>query len=337
MLKLYSDRRFIKAGARHTVMLYPFWGKPAEDPTAPLTGRFDRYMEVGDTLFTMSTIQEADLAVVPAPWEDVMRDDESRRLAHAFIGHAREHGKPIALFCINDSSDPIPVDDALIFRTSFYRSRRRRLEFAQPAWIEDFVAKYLDGQLVIRQKQPRPSVGFCGYAGPLGPAKALTPIRLPVGRRLKRMLTDVVDTMGLRKTHAVRGRALSVLARSKLVDTRFVIRNDFLGPTVINEKSGNAAAARHIRQEYVDNIVNADYTLCARGMGNYSIRLIETLACGRIPIFIDTDSPLPYDFMVDWHRYVVWVKERDLEHIDEVLAEHHRSLSPADFVERQYR
>jgi hypothetical protein len=203
--------------------------------------------------------------------------------------------------------------------------------------VSRYVAKYLNARLPVRQKQPRPSVGFCGYAGPLGPAKALTPIRLPVGRRLKRILTDVVDTIGLRKTHAVRGRALSVLARSKLVDTRFIIRNDFLGPTVISEKSGNAAAARHIRQEYVDNIVDADYTLCARGMGNYSIRLFETLACGRIPIFIDTDCPLPYDFMVDWNSYVVWVKERDIDHIDTILAEYHASLSAADFAERQYQ
>src|SRR5262249_49503141 len=144
---------------------------------------------------------------------------------------------------------------------------------------------------------------------------------------------DVVDTLGLRKTHAVRGRALSVLESSKLVDTRFIIRNDFLGPTVINQKSDNATMARKIRQDYVHNIVDTDYTLCARGMGNYSIRLFETLACGRIPIFIDTDCPLPYEFLVHWKNYVVWVDERDIGRIDQVVAEYHASLSPVEFVE----
>src|SRR6185503_2792075 len=99
--------------------------------------------------------------IVPATWEDVTRDAQSRQLAQAFIHHARNHQKRLALFCINDVSDPIPFEDVMIFRTSFYRSKRRPLEFAQPAWIEDFVEKYLGGELVIRQKASIPSVGFC--------------------------------------------------------------------------------------------------------------------------------------------------------------------------------
>ncbi len=32
-----------------------------------------------------------------------------------------------------------------------------------PAWSEDLVEKYLDGQLPLRDKQGNPVVGFCGY------------------------------------------------------------------------------------------------------------------------------------------------------------------------------
>jgi hypothetical protein len=337
MITLYSDRRFIKPGGRHAVMLYPFWGKPAEDPAAPQTGRFDRFVEIGPSLFSMAPIEQADLAVVPVPWEDVLRDAETRRLAYAFIDHARGHGKRIALFCHSDSSDRIPFDDVLIFRTSFYRSKRRPLEFAQPAWTEDFVEKYLASEVRVRTKGAVPSVGFCGYAGPLGPVKASATVHLPLKRRLRRMAADFIDTFGIRKIRAARGRALTVLDRSKLVDSRFILRNDFLGPTVIKDMADNAATAQRIRDEYVANLLDTDYTVCARGHGNFSIRLFETLSCGRIPIFIDTDCPLPFENMMDWSQYVVRVREADIDRVDEIVTDYHASLSPDDFVELQHR
>ncbi len=225
MIRLYSDRRFLKAGARPAVMLYPFWGKPDEDPAAPLTGRFDRYMELGPSLFTMTSLEEADLAIVPAPWEDLTRDADARQLAHDFMRQANRHGKRLALFCINDVSDPIPCDDALIFRTSFYRSRRLPLELAQPAWIEDFVEKYRQSEVPLRPKRPIPSVGFCGYAGPTGPARVNSTLQLPLKLRLRRVATDVIDTLGLRTIRAARGKALNVLQRSRLVDAQFIMRN----------------------------------------------------------------------------------------------------------------
>jgi hypothetical protein len=337
MIRLYSDRRFLKPGARPAVILYPFWGKPAEDPAEPLTGRFDRYMELGPSLFAMTSLEEADVAIIPAPWEDLARDAEARNLAYAFMRHVRQQGKRIALFCINDVSDPLPFDDVLIFRTSFYRSKRRPLELAQPAWIEDFVEKYLDAQVPIRPKRPMPTVGFCGYAGPTGPARVNGTLQLPMKIRLRRVATDFIDTLGLRTIRAARGKALNVLQRSPLVDAHFIMRNDFLGPTVLHQKAGSAIEARRLRQEYVDNIVDTDYTVCARGQGNYSIRLFETLACGRIPIFVDTECPLPFHYSIDWNKYVVWVKECDIGRIDQIVADYHASMSPDEFVERQLR
>jgi len=48
-----------------------------------------------------------------------------------------------------------------------------------------------------------------------------------------------------------------------------------------------------------------------------SYRLYEALCCGRIPVFIDTDCVLPYDFMIDWKKYFVWVDQSELPLIAE--------------------
>ena len=89
------------------------------------------------------------------------------------------------------------------------------------------------------------------------------------------------------------------------------------------------------RREYVENIAESDYVLCARGIGNFSYRLYETLSMGRIPIFIDTDCVLPLDFDIDWRDYCVWVDTGDVDRIGDRVLEFHESLSDAEFEERQ--
>jgi len=45
------------------MMLFPFWGKGHSE-----NGRFERYSEIGRSLFEM-TSEEADIAVMPVAWE----------------------------------------------------------------------------------------------------------------------------------------------------------------------------------------------------------------------------------------------------------------------------
>ncbi len=89
------------------------------------------------------------------------------------------------------------------------------------------------------------------------------------------------------------------------------------------------------RLEFLQNVVESDYVLCARGFGNYSHRLYEALACGRIPLFIDTDCVLPFDFAIDWKRFCVWVDQTDLRSVADRVAEFHASISGEEFEELQ--
>jgi hypothetical protein len=135
----------------------------------------------------------------------------------------------------------------------------------------------------------------------------------------------------------IRFRALDVLASSKNVEARLVIRNGFWAglqqPGVIQ----NPDEVRKVRREFVDSIAGSDYVLCARGAGNFSYRLYETLSLGRIPLFIDTDCVLPYEREIDWKSLSVCVDASDMDYLDQAVADFHSRISPEDFQKLQQR
>ena len=308
-LRIYSDRSLVPAGGAHAVMLYPFWGKNPEDPADPNSGRFDAYAEAGSAFFELAPLARADLAVFPCEWSESLAP-----VAAAFIAAGRAAGKPTAVFFGGDEHQVLSHDGALVFQTSLFRTQRRPNEFAQPAWSEDFVGVHLGGRLPVREKGPKPVVGFCG----------LVPHRRSV---LGRLRAHPAHT-------AIRARALRLLRRHGAVETNFLERERFLGGAIVRGRVVSATM-QQVRREYVRNMVESDYVLCCRGAGNFSYRLYETLSCGRIPVFVDTDCVLPYDFATDWRRLCVWVDESELDSIGDRVASFHESLGAQEFVELQ--
>jgi hypothetical protein len=158
-LKIHADRLVLAPGQPHVAMLYPFWGNNPEILGAPDTGRFDDYAARGEELFKLTSLAEADVAVLAGEWVAGGGTPQ----AHAYCEQARLAGKPVIIFFNNDSTEEIPVDGAIVFRTSAYRSHRRPNVYGLTAWCEDFVSLYRGGNLPIRQKQVMPVVGYCGY------------------------------------------------------------------------------------------------------------------------------------------------------------------------------
>lgn len=334
-LKIFADRRYLPKGTGHVVMLYPFWGKCPEDPKAPESGRFDGYMEIGHSCFEMTQLTEADLTVLPAAWEEVLRDHSATDLAIQFSDQMREAGKQVVVFFCSDSDEDVGIENAVVFRTSLYRAQRKPNEFSLPAWSEDFVARYLENRVPIRRKHGKPVVGFCGFAAPL---------RVPIKRKIRDLVGKGLCLSGIREKkqspssigQRIRSNAMRYLIQSPEVETNFIVRDRFLGGVISPDGSQDLEMKRKMRQEYVRNMLESDYILCARGKGNFSYRLYETLSCGRIPIIVDTDCVFPFDFAVEWKNYGVWVDERDLPSIADKVTEFHANLSPKDFMDLQY-
>ena len=312
------------------IMLFPFWGKGH-----PGNGRFERYIDTGRSFLEMTSLLEADIAVLPVPWELVMNSQPALDLAHEFARKVKSAGKKVVIFFWSDSDEAVPIENAVVFRTSLYRSKRRPNEYAMPAWGEDIVGKYLGGQLPVREKSARPVAGFCGFA-------------YTRKTRLERKLKDAVKTsaghvgiqLGRSKgkpklTHLARTEALRALSKSRLIDTNFIFKDRFLGGAKLSDGRIDPNRWEKAQLEFVQNLTTSDYILCSRGAGNFSYRLYEALSCGRIPIFLDTDCVLPYDFVLDWKKYCVWVHEDQIPMIADRLVEFHSSLSSREFVEMQ--
>ena len=329
-LRIYADRNYVPYGLGHVMMLFPFWGKGH-----PENGRFERYSEIGRSLFEMTSLEEADIAVMPVAWELVTDNEPAMDLAREFAEKVKASGKRTIIFFWSDSDEEVPIDNAVVFRTSIYSSKRRTNEYAMPAWSDDFVAKYQGGKVSVREKSERPTIGFCGYAVPLEPS---------LGWQLQTALRTGAALLREKKIHpkggpltlgaTIRTKALRYLSQSNQVETHFIIRETGRGVQLVNGRVDLDALSK-AQLDYAQNMIGSDYVLCARGRGNFSYRLYETLSCGRIPIFIDTDCVLPYDFAVEWMQHCVWVDASELSKITEKLVKFHSSLSPQEFVELQ--
>jgi hypothetical protein len=74
------------------------------------------------------------------------------------------------------------------------------------------------------------------------------------------------------------------------------------------------------RAAYVDSILDAKFSLCPRGNGVATFRLQETLALARAPVVISDDwEPIEGP---DWGRFAVFVKERDIGRLPEILRDY---------------
>jgi hypothetical protein len=319
MFSIFSDRSFLASQSTpHAVILVPFWGTYAETPNDADKGRFDRYEKVGGSFLSLASLPECDVAVFPQNWESA--GDQAPELAERFVAASREAGKTPVVFHGADPTDPLPVD-ATVFRTSLLRSRRGRSEFALPAWSDDFRVRYFDSDLPQRPKRARPVVGFCGNR--MAARSWRGTIRQSLG------IAGTEMWRGLLVNHP-RTAALRALHHDRRIEENFILRRTFWAGAL-----GDSSSLMEARREYVQNMLESDYVLCARGIGNFSYRLYETLSMGRIPIFVDTDCVLPLDFEIDWRDYCVWVDVDEIDRIGDRVLEFHESLDDAEFEERQ--
>jgi len=314
-------------------MLMPFWGGDAEAPGDVNAGRFDRLAAEGRGFLELTPLESADVAVLPYAWEYVLGCDVRRERALAFAARAAAAGRPVVIFFASDSTEPVPVPNSIVFRTSLCASTRRPGEYALPAWSEDFVERYGAGRLALREYAALPVVGFCGCADPLRPS---------VWARTKPWLRRGLHSLGLLTAAAslpsgrtLRAAAMRYLAKSRAVRTNFVVHAQFWAGAADAWAAGVKEPMLAARLAYVRNLMDSDFVLCVRGSGNFSYRLYEALCCGRIPVFVNTDCVLPYDFAVGWRRHCVWVEGAELPAIATQVERFHRQLSPDGYQELQ--
>ena len=331
-LKLYCEKEWLPEGCDHVVLLDPFWGDDHYDPEGNARQIGKAYMEQGPEIFEMvPTLEQSDALLVPVDWFHLMSRPAEMARVETLVDRAKAAGKIVLIKYRHDA--PHQGDwpaHTVVLRTAIQRRQRQPNEFIMPQWSRDYLQD-LGGEVTVRPKGKIPVVGFCGFAPPLG---------VRMGKRwCKETARLFVHRLGLgavlpkHMAHAARARALIALSRSPLVKTNYLIRGEsaFDNPIGAFLPGGTVEAALRQRCDFVNNILSSDYVLCARGWANCSIRFWETLSLGRIPVLVDTDCVLPYEFAIDWEKYRVRVSEHDIAHAALRIREFHEALAPGEF------
>jgi len=93
------------------------------------------------------------------------------------------------------------------------------------------------------------------------------------------------------------------------IKNNFILRQQFWGGNPHNKQ---------IIQEFNDNIENSHFVICNRGAGNFSMRLYQTLAFGRIPLLLNTNMVFPFENIIDYHNTFIIGNNED-EIIEKLL------------------
>ncbi len=325
MLNVYGDPSLYDPEHRYHLnnILKAHWNDKSQEL------RLETYGYLAEGFTVVDAPEQADLILFTYKWNHYVRQSRIAD-AIAFAERMRPYEKPIVLWSVGDYRAELPeaLHDVYLFQASGYQSLRLIHEFASYPPMNDTLVDEGDGAIEVRPKQPQPVVGFCGQAVTRPNKAFMLALRNLSMHRPGNM--PYFKPPPILPAQYLRGRILHRLQQSPSVKTNFIINDKYWGGVDEAEKSTSTA-----RETFLNNLTHSDYNVCVRGNGNWSKRLYETLNWGRIPIFVDTDCVLPYDFDVDWREYCVWVDESDVPRIGEIVAEFHDRLSPAEFEDLQ--
>jgi hypothetical protein len=316
-LKIFSDKSWLPQSCNHVIMLYPFWGDIPLIAIDPDFGRFDDYIVQGNQIFeVVDSIEKSDFTVLPFEYSfEASKIDIAKKAAH----ESKLKGKKMILFFNSDEFKDILVDNSIIFRTSFFKSQQRANEFAFPGWSIDFLKKDQPTDFIL-PKEKVAKLSYCGYVDYLKEPK-----RSIIGK-IKALFVSIPKE-NIEYGSYIRGRAVRTLLGSTLINTDFIIRDGFWAQGITDKLK--------VRQEYIKNMFNSPYAFVSRGAGNFSYRLYEVMSCGRIPVFVNTDSVLPFENEIDWKKQMVWIKEADINKMALKISDFHNSVSEIDFLNLQ--
>lgn len=311
-------------GLPHLPLLYPNLGTVAGTGKNPFVDRaFSCFKE--PIVQLVDNPDQADFLLIPHEYRKVK--DHGDYLAQLSERSAR-HGRPIVAVNYGDSPCAVELPGSISFISSAYRHSIRKNERMMPAYTEDLLA----GQaLSPRPKAPEPTVAFCGWSDYKNAKNALGTWIGNALVELRAILASEPRIRAEKKGLTFRRTALQALTDAPGIRTNFLIRSSYSGHVETISLPPEQA-----RAEYIANMRNCDLALVVKGDGNYSYRFYEALALGRIPLFIDTDTPLPLEDLIDYDSFLLRLPFEKLRSIGAFVRERWAAMTPDEVENRQY-
>lgn len=278
----------------------------------------------------VNNLETCDIAILPMSWNYYVKTKQQAK-AIRFLKTTQDLNKPTWVVMLRDVGLNFPdFPHVKLFRQSGYRSTVPVWHVGLPVFISDPLKEQYNTNTVFeRPYSENPTVGFCGYA--------TSDVVLALKTKFKVGLKNLGYYL---KLHSQEPEMLLAAAQwrykiLKRLEAYSTIKTNFIYREKYRAGSQSAAERAVATQEFFDNIKDSDYVVCVRGAGNFSVRLYETLAMGRIPVFVNTDCILPLADEIDWKQHVVWVEPSNIDNIGDVVSVFHKKMDQEQFVKLQ--
>lgn len=314
----------IRPDVPHLQILYPNLGQIKRgDRILFLDKAFDCLKE--PLVNIVDRPEEADFFLIPHAYAAVKND---RAYLNEYAELSAKHGKKIVVINYGDAPAPVDLPNASVFVSSAYTYSLRPNEIMMPAYAEDLQG---DMPFVPRPKTPEPVVGFCGWSDYKNAKNFFGTMIGNAMVNLRAFFAWDSRIRSERKGLTFRRAALRALENQPGIRTNFLIRRSYSG-----HANTISLPPEQARTEYVDNMRTCDLALAVKGDGNYSYRFYEALSLGRILLFIDTETPLPLEGVVDYGSFLLNVDASDTKDLAAVVREWWKGTPPEE-IERMQR
>ena len=311
MIKIYTDTTFITPQYRK--IIFPLLFDLCYIKTTSVLQLYQ----------IVNSIEEADVVIVPVAIAYFFENNKSQWL-YDFIAKGNNAHKPVWVYSGNDYGITLNAD-VYTFRLGGFHSKLNDKTFILPSFISDPFS-VLKKEFEPIPKKKLPSIGFVGHAdGTM--RKWGNEFSIYLYHNLKRISKQVFDDyQSFYPSSIKRYQFLMALQRNNQIKTNFIFRKKY--------RAGVKTEVEKMKTtiEFFENIYNNPYTFCLRGAGNFSVRLYETLAMGRIPVIIDTDIRLPLDDIINWKKHCIIATENDF--VNELI-HFHSTINEKDFEQIQ--
>ncbi len=315
MIRVFTDKNLIHVNTKEP--LFPLFDEFLLNNNTPLK---DLYVFV-------NKVANCDLIILPI-CIDYLLEKKNKKLVDYYFKLSLKYNKPLWVFSSGDLGLTIKKSNTYVFRLADFDYKKLKNSIIIPPFINDPIithkikAEYLE-------KTTMPSIGYVGYANDTF-LNYIKTIIIYFKYNFEVFIGKIhSDYYKLFFASSVRIKILNKINEFKSVKTNFIFRKKY--------RAGVKTEKERIKTtiEFFENIKKNQYTFCIRGGGNFSIRLYETLAMGRIPIQINTNCVLPLQNEIEWEKHCIIVYEKEISKLEDKLLKFHSKFSNEEFIELQ--
>jgi len=288
--------------------------------------KLEKYSLTNIPFNLVNNISQSDFFLLPLCWNYYLERDKIY-LVLDLIQTAQNNNKTILIFVLGDYYYKLPQATNIIgLYTSPYQSKQNVKTIPLPVIVRDPLPMLDKIRISLPNYNTQPTIGFCGQADPYLVISSIKMIKLIYQNMSYYLYMSKKYSGPIIPPTYLRNKILNILEKSLSIKSDFIRRDRYQGG-----KSKNVKSFELLKREFYQNINNAHYTLCIRGTGNFSARFYETLALGRIPIFINTDCILPFNSLIDWKKHVIWIEQNEISDISSIILDFHDRLTQDSF------